>query len=116
VSALIRYPSPPAEARWLPVFRRTGEHRDGVPWDVARRPWRWHVCRPQTRLRLSGGLMVERCACGGQRLTEAGLWARRNVRPRRHDEAPGWAWVVLLLGLGAALAGLVGATLAVVTP
>ena len=42
-----------------------GFHRRGVIWYDATLPWRWHRCRPWSRITLSDTFrLVERCACG----------------------------------------------------
>lgn len=53
-------------------------HRDGIPWDQARLPWRWHRCRWQTSYHIRSD-WIYRCACGAAR-TGRGAWAGRNSR------------------------------------
>lgn len=64
----------------------TLHHANGVPWDRARLPWRWHRCRAQTagRIALGGSVFrFERCPCGGVRVREGGPWLERNARRGR---------------------------------
>lgn len=52
-------------------------HLDGIPWHEAKKPRRWHRCRPQT-----SGLddrLVHRCACGAIRFAGSD-WMERNSR------------------------------------
>jgi hypothetical protein len=58
-------------------------HVDGVAWHEAPLPRRWHRCKPQTSGRLSGGSLIERCACGAVRYDGHGVWIERNQRRRR---------------------------------
>lgn len=72
------------------------EDLDGMPWNAARRPARWHACYTRTYGRVLGAL-VRRCACGAIAIgyprggIAGGLvWCERNSRPRRgRRRAPG---------------------------
>lgn len=54
------------------------QHRDGVPWHKARKPWRLHRCRVQTCgfINLDH---IDRCSCGAIRVN-GGAWRDRNSR------------------------------------
>lgn len=54
------------------------EHRDGVPWDQAPTPRRWHRCKAQT-VEWYPETKRERCACGATR-DRGGQWVGRNSR------------------------------------
>lgn len=60
------------------------QHRDGVAWDQARRPWRFHVCRPQSRGTYGRWVdSYEWCRCGARRwigVLSRGKWADKNSR------------------------------------
>lgn len=90
---------------WTLTFSKGSEyteHRDGVPWNEAPRPWRWHRCRPQTRGVVEGRdgerLLVERCRCGGIRMalhqgygwwpSLPGFWINRNERRKKINGTP----------------------------
>ncbi len=73
----------PDESAWVLRWAMAGEYREdlyGVGWHDARRPRRWHRCRPQTRGVFSS-VYTERCACGALRSSETlGRWVDRNTR------------------------------------
>ena len=52
-------------------------HKDGVAWNDAPLPPRWHRCKVQTRGydRLE---LIERCACGATRFDGGGVWVGKN--------------------------------------
>ena len=55
-------------------------HRDGVWWNDAPVPPRWHRCWAQTT-GFFEGRRVERCACGAIRYSGDGVgWTDRNSR------------------------------------
>ena len=68
-------------ARWVPDLASPHlQNRDGVRWNWARLPWRWHRCKAQTRSDILG-IEVERCACGAQRrigVLTVGRWTGKN--------------------------------------
>ena len=53
-------------------------HREGIPWNVAPRPRRWHRCKPQTTGMVQATI-IDRCACGAIRLGGR-IWTERNSR------------------------------------
>lgn len=58
------------------------EHRDGIPWDQAPLPRRFHWCRAWT-VGYSPALgRVERCACGAHAYGSMGGWSGKNSRRR----------------------------------
>lgn len=58
------------------------EHRDGVAWHDAKRPFPIHLCSPQTEGWV-GFTQVQRCACGAMR-------TNRSVAARWHDKNQRW--------------------------
>lgn len=58
-------------------------HVDGVPWDRAPLPRRFHRCRAQSSGPVERVGFVEQCACGGVRIDRTGEWMDRNAR-RKH--------------------------------
>ena len=70
-------------ARWVtdPVHPYL-EHRDGIHWNWARLPLRWHRCKPQTRGTEGRWTEThERCACGAERrigVLTVGRWTGKN--------------------------------------
>jgi hypothetical protein len=65
-------------AKWTAAEERIGVvHRDGLPWNEAPLPRRWHRCAPWTTL---NGYW--RCACGGWTHSRPGrvVWVDRNWR------------------------------------
>lgn len=67
---------------WVREYDRNGEwleNLNGIHYADAKRPFRWHRCRPQTRGFLSREI-VERCACGGYAFDGIGPWIKRNSR------------------------------------
>lgn len=66
------------------------EHRDGIDWLYAPKPWRFHRCRPQTRGWV-GWDHVQRCACGAIRLREDYPWMDRNSKSRAVEFTGQWA-------------------------
>lgn len=68
-------------ARWvMDALIPTLMNRDGVRWDEAPLPRRWHRCRPQTT-GLIGSLWVSRCACGALRddTMPRPMWLSRHM-------------------------------------
>ena len=59
-------------------------HRNGIRWDQAPLPSRFHRCRVQTFLSLEGR-GFQRCACGAIRLSGRLRWMHRNLRRCRID-------------------------------
>lgn len=58
-------------------------HRDGIAWEDAPTPRRFHFCTPQTVAFLADPReRVERCACGAIRLDGDGPWLEKNSRRR----------------------------------
>lgn len=55
------------------------EHRDGIPWHEAKRPFPLHKCQAQTT-GFVGLSEVQRCACGSIRNGANGYWLRKNDR------------------------------------
>lgn len=55
-------------------------HLDGIPWDLAPIPRRWHRCTPQTKGFTRSGEHVLRCACGGISIGLGAWWGERNSR------------------------------------
>ncbi|GGU45591.1 hypothetical protein [Lentzea flava] len=56
-------------------------HRDGIPWEQAPCPPRWHHCRTQTIGRVARLGIVERCPCGAiARDPFPREWIERNSR------------------------------------
>jgi hypothetical protein len=63
-------------------------HTDGVWWDEAPLPRRWHRCKVQTTGVTERLEVVQRCACGAVRIyrsgeTDRGPWMERNSRRKR---------------------------------
>lgn len=64
------------------------EHINGVTWNMAPVPVRWHFCTAWTRgwTGLYDLRYIERCACGAIRLDGQGrptVWANKNTRRRK---------------------------------
>lgn len=64
--------------QWLSDFDFV-QNLDGVPWFEAKRPRRWHRCKPQTRGQAGFAGYLERCACGAIS-REGRHWFDRNSR------------------------------------
>lgn len=58
------------------------EHLNGIPWDQAPIPRRWHRCKAQTVRHMGLMSVMDRCACGAYR-DESGRWRLKNARRRR---------------------------------
>jgi len=58
------------------------ENLDGVPWEIAPLPRRFHRCAPQTRGWISMFTRIKRCACGGINYGGIG-WFEKNSRRER---------------------------------
>lgn len=58
------------------------EHRDGVAWFEAPKPFRWHRHRWQTRCPHRDGHYVLRCACGATGYTDLGSGWVGERKPR----------------------------------
>ena len=58
---------------------------DGIPWNEARIPSRFHLCTPQTRGYTNYFTYVERCACGAIRIGgRKHFWL--DINSRRKDQ------------------------------
>lgn len=67
------------------------EHRNDEPWHLAKIPWRWHRCRPQTTATTAEGeLLWQRCACGAERKPRTGWTDRNKRRGAGWDVTRGW--------------------------
>jgi hypothetical protein len=67
---------------WIPdepMTQANVENVNGVWWNHAPIPRRWHRCQPQTRGWVNGFDLIERCACGAAR-RNGGRWRERNGR------------------------------------
>lgn len=62
-------------------------HHDGIPWDQAKIPPRWHRCRRQTWGVVNYFTVIDRCRCGAVRHHDArhgaGPWRDKNRRRDR---------------------------------
>lgn len=54
------------------------DHKDGIPWDEAPIPRRWHRCKVQTEAWF-GFRQYLKCACGAVRI-DGGSWTIKNSR------------------------------------
>lgn len=74
--------------RWVTAYSSLDtqiDNLDGIFWDVAPIPRRWHRCWAQTRGRINYFTRVDRCPCGAINIDSTG-WGDRNRR-RPSDRA-----------------------------
>lgn len=76
-----------ADSAWVLAHRSRDSstevyNKDGVSWDQAPLPHRWHLCdaHVQTRGTYSFFFSRERCACGAIRRLPDGRWCQKNER------------------------------------